>query len=184
MRNKRCIGASRRRPEQCFSSTSTPIVGCLGCLKRPEMFSVIAPRSSRVSFNRFLPLSKSTCIGKQTSTQARKSERQNMICLSVSVPDKELSWQVRVSLCGEGGRGASAHLHAHSMPSFLLFANHTLWNSHKWVRRGTLGVCQLPSQQLAISNSVRFSRKQLSLSICLAVTFPTHTMRLVHAGLS
>lgn len=68
----------------------------------------------------------------------------------------------------------------------MLFANHILWKLTNGARHATLRVCQLPSQQLAISLTVCGSvRKQLSLSICLAVTFSNTCDLCLHAwGLS
>lgn len=68
----------------------------------------------------------------------------------------------------------------------MLFANHILWKLTNGARHATLRICQLPSQQLAISLTVCGSiRKQLSLSICLAVTFSNTCDLCLHAwGLS
>lgn len=68
----------------------------------------------------------------------------------------------------------------------MLFANHILWKLTNGARHATLRGCQLPSQQLAVSRTVCGSvRKQLSLSICLAVTFSNTCDLCLHAwGLS
>lgn len=102
------------------------------------------------------------------------------------VPDKELSWQARVS--PQQSRGAlfsilTCPVYAQRL---MLFANHILWKFTNGARHATPWVCQPPSQQLAVSLTVCGSvRKQLSLSICLAVTFSNTCVLCLHAwGLS
>lgn len=132
-----------------------------GCLKWPEIFSVVAPRASGVSFNKFLPLSNSTCMWKKQTPSPvyiKHEGREAKHCLFIC----QVPWQ-RTELTCEAfplwSLGASFPIL--TCPAYaqrlMLFANHTLWNSPKRSK-----TCRATSLSAAfttasyIANSVRF----------------------------
>ena len=164
-----------------------PLFVVWGCLKWPEIFSVIASRASGASFNTFLPLSNSTCMWKNhtpSPVYIKEEEREAKHCLFIC----QVPWQ-RTELTREGfppwSQGAlfpilTCPVYAQRL---MLFANHTLWNSPK--RSETCRAAGLSAAFTTasyIANSVRFWRMQPSPSICPAVTFSGTVDLCLHSG--
>ena len=118
-------------------------------------------------------------------TQGRRSERQNTVYLSVRFLTKNWADKYGFPSAEQGALFTVLTCPVYAQ-RLMLFANHILWKLTNGARHATLWVCQLPSQQPARSLTVCGSaRKQLSLSICLAVTFSNTCDLCLHAwGLS
>lgn len=169
--------------------TSTPIV-C--CLRRSEVAHNIFSRCPEKRWGIFqqIPPLKQVNLYVEADTRlcVHKAGGVRGKTLSIYLSG---SWQ-RTELTSKGfppqSRGAlftvlTCPVYAQRL---MLFANHILWKLTNGARHATLRVCQLPSQQLAVSLTVCGSvRKQLSLSICHAVTFSNTCDVCLHAwGLS
>lgn len=155
--------------------TSTPIVCCLRLSEVAHNIFSHCPEKRWGIFQQIPPLKQvNLYVEADTRLCVHKAGGVSGKTLSIYLSG---SWQ-RTELTSMGfpqqSRGAlftvlTCPVYAQRL---MLFANHTLWKFTNGVRHATLWVCQLPSQQLAISLTVCVSvRKQLSLSICLAVTF-------------
>lgn len=169
--------------------TSTPIVCCLRLSEVAHNIFSHCPEKRWGVFQQFPPLKQvNLYVEADTRLCVHKAGGVSGKTLSIYLSG---SWQ-RTELTSKGfpqqSRGAlftilTCPVYAQRL---MLFANHTLWKLTNGARHATLWVCQLPSQQLAISLTVCGSvRKQLSLSICLAVTFSNTCDLCLHAwGLS
>lgn len=154
MKNKPCSGAQTQLSDLCFIWLHI-IPHCLlseACLKWPTIFSVIALRSGRVSFNKFLRLKLVNLHG----------EADTRLCvhkaggLSSKTPSIYLSgsWQ-RTELTSNGfpqqNRGGAFFFSSTVLTCpvyaqrLMLFANHSLWKFTSGARHAMLGFCQLPS---------------------------------------
>lgn len=158
--------------------TSTPIVYCLRLSEVAHNIFSHCPEKRWGVFQQIPPL-KQVNLYVETDTRLRLHKAGGVSGKTLSI---YLSgpWQ-RAELTSKGfpQQSGGALFTVLTCPVYaqrlMLFANHTLWKLTNGARHATLWVCQLPSQQLAISLTVCGSvRKQLSLSICLAVTFLQH----------
>lgn len=155
--------------------TSTPIVCYLRLSEVAHNIFSHCPEKRRGVFQQIPPL-KQVNLYEEADTRScvHKAGGVSGKTLSIYLSG---SWQ-RTELTSQGfpqqSRGAlftvlTCPVYAQRL---MLFANHSLWKLTNGARHATLRVCQLPSQQPALSLTVWGSgRKQLSLSICLAVTF-------------